>query len=503
MSDLFTIPPSSAATTQAQAPSNVPVQSVSDVAQGVKRTVEAAFGRVRIRGEVSRPNYHRSGHLYLTLKDDRAVIDAVSWKGQVSKLGFRVEEGMEVIATGKLTTYPGGSKYQIVIDTMDIAGEGALLKMLEDRRKKLAAEGLFADERKKPLPLLPNSIGVVTSPTGAVIRDILHRLADRFPRDVLLWPVSVQGDNAAAQIAKAIDGFNALPADGPVKRPDLLIVGRGGGSLEDLWCFNEEIVVRAVADSQIPIISAVGHETDTTLIDFASDRRAPTPTGAAEMAVPVRTDELIKLGDLGQRLAISLRRKAMALSTEVEGLSRGLGQPARLIQDRMQTLNLADLALDSATQKNIALWRQRFDALAGRLPHPREKVRGMTQAFTALDAKARMKTALHQNVNRQQQQLDALGRVLESLKNARDQLMDQGYIYVTDTGGGIVRRTDQVRDNMPMTLHFRDGKVDAIAKPGAGAAAAVTTAATATAGDKPATKPKPKSANNGDQGTLL
>ena len=249
MSDLFTIPPSSTAATQAQAPSNVPVQSVSDVAQGVKRTVEAAFGRVRIRGEVSRPNYHRSGHLYLTLKDDRAVIDAVSWKGQVSKLGFRVEEGMEVIATGKLTTYPGGSKYQIVIDSMEIAGEGALLKMLEDRRKKLAAEGLFADERKKPLPLLPNSIGVVTSPTGAVIRDILHRLADRFPRDVLLWPVSVQGDNAAAQIAKAIYGFNALPIDGPVKRPDLLIVGRGGGSLEDLWCFNEEIVVRAVADS--------------------------------------------------------------------------------------------------------------------------------------------------------------------------------------------------------------------------------------------------------------
>ena len=499
MSDLFTIPPSSTAATQAQAPSNVPVQSVSDVAQGVKRTVEAAFGRVRIRGEVSRPNYHRSGHLYLTLKDDRAVIDAVSWKGQASKLGFRVEEGMEVIATGKLTTYPGGSKYQIVIDSMEIAGEGALLKMLEDRRKKLAAEGLFADERKKPLPLLPNSIGVVTSPTGAVIRDILHRLADRFPRDVLLWPVSVQGDNAAAQIAKAIYGFNALPIDGPVKRPDLLIVGRGGGSLEDLWCFNEEIVVRAVADSQIPVISAVGHETDTTLIDFASDRRAPTPTGAAEMAVPVRTDELIKLGDLGQRLAISLRRKAMALSTEVQGLARGLGQPERLIQDRMQTLNLADLALDSATQKNIALWRQRFDGLAGRLPHPREKVRGMAQAFTALDAKARMKTALYQNVNRQQQQMDALGRVLESLKNARDQLMDQGYIYVTDTDGGIVRRTDQVRDNMPVTLHFRDGKVDAITKPGAGTAAVVPTAAS----DRLAAKPKPKSANNGDQGTLL
>ena len=499
MSDLFTIPPSSTAATQAQAPSNVPVQSVSDVAQGVKRTVEAAFGRVRIRGEVSRPNYHRSGHLYLTLKDDRAVIDAVSWKGQASKLGFRVEEGMEVIATGKLTTYPGGSKYQIVIDSMEIAGEGALLKMLEDRRKKLAAEGLFADERKKPLPLLPNSIGVVTSPTGAVIRDILHRLADRFPRDVLLWPVSVQGDNAAAQIAKAIYGFNALPIDGPVKRPDLLIVGRGGGSLEDLWCFNEEIVVRAVADSQIPVISAVGHETDTTLIDFASDRRAPTPTGAAEMAVPVRTDELIKLGDLGQRLAISLRRKAMALSTEVQGLARGLGQPERLIQDRMQTLNLADLALDSATQKNIALWRQRFDSLAGRLPHPREKVRGMAQAFTALDAKARMKTALYQNVNRQQQQMDALGRVLESLKNARDQLMDQGYIYVTDTDGGIVRRTDQVRDNMPVTLHFRDGKVDAITKPGAGTAAVAPKAAS----DRPAAKPKSKSANNGDQGTLL
>ena len=498
MSDLFTIPPTAAAsvaTGNTQAPSNVPVQSVSDIAQGVKRTVEAAFGRVRIRGEVSRPNYHRSGHLYLTLKDDRAVIDAVSWKGQVSKLGFRVEEGMEVIATGKLTTYPGGSKYQIVIDSMEIAGEGALLKMLEDRRKKLAAEGLFADERKKPIPLLPDSVGVVTSPTGAVIRDILHRLADRFPRDVLLWPVSVQGDNAAAQIAKAIYGFNALPDNGPVKRPSVLIVGRGGGSLEDLWCFNEEIVVRAVADSHIPVISAVGHETDTTLIDYVADRRAPTPTGAAEMAVPVRTDELIKLGDLGQRLAISLRRKTMALSTEIDGLKRGLGQPERLIHDRVQTLDFAALALERAAEQSIAVWRQRFDGLAGRLPHPREKVRGMVQAFASLDASVRMKTALKQNISRQQQQLDGLGRVLESLKNARDQLMDQGYIYVTDSGGGIISRTDQVHERMALTLHFRDGMVDALA----------------TAGDEPTPTPKTKApvkrpskpASDDDQGTLL
>src|SRR5690349_23623264 len=269
------------------APSNVPEFSVSELSFALKRQLEGAFPRVRVRGEVSQPSFPRSGHCYFRLKDENAVLDAVCWKTTLPRLGLKIEEGMEVIATGKITTYAGSSRYQIIIDRVELAGEGALLKLLEDRRKKLAAEGLFDTEHKRPLPFLPEIVGVVTSPSGAVIRDILHRLADRFPRRVILWPVAVQGEGAAEQVAAAINGFSALPPDGPVPRPDVLIVARGGGSLEDLWAFNEEIVVRAAAASTIPLISAVGHETDTTLIDFAADRRAPTPTAAAEMAVPV------------------------------------------------------------------------------------------------------------------------------------------------------------------------------------------------------------------------
>ena len=267
---------------------NVQELSVSELSRALKRTVEDAYSYVRVRGEISGFKKAGSGHLYMTLKDTDAVIDAVCWRGSASRLMTKPEDGLEVIATGRLTTYPGRSKYQIVIEQMEMAGEGALLKLLEERRKKLADEGLFDESRKQPIPFLPEVIGVVTSPTGAVIRDILHRLSDRFPRHVLLWPVLVQGEGAAAQVAAAIEGFNRIAPGGQVPRPDLLIVARGGGSLEDLWGFNEEIVVRAAAASEIPLISAVGHETDTTLIDFASDRRAPTPTAAAEMAVPVQ-----------------------------------------------------------------------------------------------------------------------------------------------------------------------------------------------------------------------
>lgn len=247
---------------------NVAEFTVTELSQALKRTVEENFSWVRVRGEVSGFKRAASGHLYMTLKDENAVLDAVCWKGVAARLGIAPEDGLEIIATGKLTTYPGRSKYQIVIDSMELAGEGALLKLLEDRRKKLAAEGLFDESRKRPLPFLPEVIGVVTSPTGAVIRDILHRLRDRFPRHVLVWPVLVQGKGAAEQVAAAIKGFNAIRSGGAVPRPDLLIVARGGGSLEDLWAFNEEIVVRAAAASEIPLISAVGHETDTTLIDF-------------------------------------------------------------------------------------------------------------------------------------------------------------------------------------------------------------------------------------------
>src|SRR4051812_41156682 len=282
-------------------PSNVPEFSVSELSVALKRQLEGAFPRVRVRGEISQPSFPRSGHCYFRIKDENAVIDAVCWKTTLPRLGIKVEEGMEVIATGKITTYAGSSRYQIIIDRLELAGEGALLKLLEDRRRKLQAEGLFDTTRKRPLPFLPEVVGVVTSPSGAVIRDILHRLSDRFPRRVLIWPVAVQGEKAAAEVAQAIAGFNRLAPEGPVPRPDVLIVARGGGSLEDLWAFNEEIVVRAAAASAIPLISAVGHETDTTLIDFASDRRAPTPTAAAEMAVPVRADLLTQTLDYGKR----------------------------------------------------------------------------------------------------------------------------------------------------------------------------------------------------------
>src|ERR1043166_8414177 len=281
---------------------NAPEFTVSELSSALRRTVEDAYGHVRVRGEISGfRGPHSSGHCYFALKDENAKIEAVIWKFAHARMRFKPQEGLEVIATGKLTTYPNSSKYQIVIESLEPAGIGALMALMEERKKKLAAEGLFDEARKQLLPWLPEVIGVVTSPTGAVIRDILHRLADRFPRRVLVWPVKVQGEGSAEQIAAAIRGFNALPEGGRIPRPDLLIVARGGGSLEDLWSFNEEIVVRAAADSMIPLISAVGHETDFTLIDFASDRRAPTPTAAAEMAVPVRVDLLSQIDSLARR----------------------------------------------------------------------------------------------------------------------------------------------------------------------------------------------------------
>ncbi|MEY4697551.1 MAG: hypothetical protein RIT14_1979, partial [Pseudomonadota bacterium] len=285
---------------------NQPEYTVSELSGAVKRVIEGEFGLVRVRGEVGRVSRPASGHLYFDLKDDRSVIAAISWKGQLARMQIRPEEGMEVVATGRMTTFPGQSKYQLIVEDVSPAGAGALMALLEKRRAALAAEGLFDAARKKPIPFLPDVIGVVTSPSGAVIRDILHRLRDRFPRHVLIWPVAVQGEKCAPEVAAAIRGFNAIAPGGPIPRPDLIIVARGGGSLEDLYGFNEEIVVRAAADSRIPLISAVGHETDTTLIDHAADRRAPTPTAAAEMAVPVRIDLLAQCDDFGARLARAL-----------------------------------------------------------------------------------------------------------------------------------------------------------------------------------------------------
>jgi exodeoxyribonuclease VII large subunit len=344
---------------------NQPEYTVSELSGAVKRVIEGEFGLVRVRGEVGRVSRPASGHLYFDLKDDRSVIAAISWKGQVAKMQVRPEEGMEVVATGRMTTFPGQSKYQLIVEDVAPAGAGALMAMLEKRRAALAAEGLFDADRKKPIPYLPGVIGVVTSPSGAVIRDILHRLRDRFPRHVLIWPVAVQGQACAPEVAAAIRGFNAIAPGGPVPRPDLIIVARGGGSLEDLWGFNEEIVVRAAAASDIPLISAVGHETDTTLIDFASDRRAPTPTAAAEMAVPVRLELLAAVDGFGARSVRAVVAGMGARAQRLRDLGRALPRLEALLQGPSQRLDLWGGRLGAALGMAAARKRQVFAVRAG------------------------------------------------------------------------------------------------------------------------------------------
>ncbi|KPF86140.1 exodeoxyribonuclease VII large subunit [alpha proteobacterium AAP38] len=488
---------------------NLPEQTVSDLARSVKRTVEDAFGYVRVRGEISQPKRHSSGHLYLRLKDDAAVIEAVCWKGTVARLSVRPEEGMEVVCTGKLTTYPGRSQYQLVIDSMELAGEGALLKMLEERKKRLAAEGLFNPERKKPLPFLPQVIGVVTSPTGAVIRDILHRLADRFPRHVLLWPVAVQGDGAAHQVARAIQGFNSLVPGGRVPRPDLIIVARGGGSLEDLMAFNEEIVVRAAAESRIPLISAVGHETDTTLIDFASDRRAPTPTAAAEMAVPVRADLLGQVLDDERRLHRAMTRTLDQRRTYVQGLARGLGDPHSLLEGLTQRLDDRAERLILSMRGGIERRRTAVRQLGLKLHHPREVLRlaatrldgagralrtgldsairlsegryhriadrlsdrTIRRAFTdgaarLSDLPTRMERAHLADLSAKGDRLAQLGRLLESVSYRG--VLSRGFALVTDGDGQPVTHAAGLTEGQRVTIAFQDGNAGATISQGEG-----------------------------------
>jgi len=338
MTDLFT--PSE------EKENKIPEMSVSEISFAVKRIIEGTFNKVRVKGEIFGAQRANSGHIYMSLKDDNAVLSAVCWKGVANRLITKPEDGIEVICTGKLTTFPGRSNYQLVIEQIEMAGVGALLKLLEERKKQFAAEGLFDESRKKKIPLLPNTIGVVTSPTGAVIRDIKHRLEERFPRPVLLWPTPVQGEGAAKKIAEAISGLNSIPKEGYknskgqfIQRPDVIIVARGGGSLEDLWAFNEEVVVRAVAESDIPIISAVGHETDTMLIDYVSDLRAPTPTGAAEKAVPVRREILAILSQSQTRLITSSNRMITEKKNYIEGLSRGIPKLDQILFDYQQKLD--------------------------------------------------------------------------------------------------------------------------------------------------------------------
>ena len=487
-------------------PGNSPEFTVSELSGAVKRVIEGEFGLIRVRGEVGRVSRPASGHLYFALKDDRASLDAVSWKGQVAKMQVRPEEGMEVVATGRMTTFPGQSKYQLIVEDVAPAGAGALMAMLEKRKATLAAEGLFDAARKRPIPYLPLVIGVVTSPSGAVIRDILHRLRDRFPRHVLIWPVAVQGQACAPEVAAAIRGFNALEPGGPIPRPDVIIVARGGGSIEDLWGFNEEIVVRAAAASVIPLISAVGHETDTTLIDFASDLRAPTPTAAAEMAVPVRADLLATLADLGARQARAGRAGLDRRAQRLSDLGRALPRLETLLGRPAQRLDLAASRLGAALGLAVAAMRARLaradrlrptllaglnrrgverleglDARLGRaltqrvvrsaealavrsdrlaLAHQRsiaDAKRETAQGLARLARLAlRLDPAMARALGRAGDRLDALERMRLTLGYA--QTLKRGYAVVRGDGKLVTRKAEAERAAV-LELEFQDGRL--------------------------------------------
>ncbi len=442
---------------------NLTEYTVSELSLALKRSIEDGFGHVRVRGEVSGFKRHGSGHCYLALKDAEAVLDAVCWRMTAIRLAVKPEDGMEVVCTGRLTTFPGRSKYQLVIDTIELAGVGALLKLLEERRRRLAAEGLFAAERKKPLPFLPAVIGVVTSPTGAVIRDILHRLADRFPRRVLIWPVAVQGDGAAAQVAAAIEGFNRLPIGGALPRPELLIVARGGGSLEDLMAFNEEVVVRAAAASLVPLISAVGHETDMTLIDHASDRRAPTPTAAAEMAVPVRLDLVADLAGKSSRLSGGLARLFAERRLQLSGLARGLPLPQDLIGHAAQRLDDRAERLRLATEGHLRAARHRLDLAAVRL-RPEVMSADLARAGARLgDADTRLGAALARSFAAGRDMLDNFAGRLATHSERHESLLARGYVVVRDGDARVVTEAAKVKLGAALDLEFYDGKVGAIA----------------------------------------
>ena len=443
--------------------SNLPEYTVSELSLALKRSIEDEFGQVRVRGEVSGWKRVGSGHCYFALKDADAVLDAVCWRTTAARLDLKPEDGMEVVCSGRLTTYPGRSKYQIIIETIELAGIGALLRLLEERRQRLAAEGLFAAERKQKLPFLPEVIGIVTSPTGAVIRDILHRLTDRFPRHVLIWPVLVQGEGAASQIAAAIDGFNRIGPGGPVPRPQLIIVARGGGSLEDLMAFNEEVVVRAAAGSAIPLISAVGHETDTTLIDYASDLRAPTPTAAAEMAVPVRLDLIADVAGKSGRLAGSLARIFSERRLTLAGLARGLPAPADLLgaaaqrlDDRSERLRLAILArLGTAKQRlDLAASGLRPSALAADLGRARDRLG---------DGDRRLGAALVRLLDGKRDATDNFAGRLATHSERHESLLARGYVVVRDDAKRVLTDAGGVKPGAALELEFHDGKLGAVA----------------------------------------
>jgi exodeoxyribonuclease VII large subunit len=486
------------------AETNAPEMSVSELAGLLKRTIEEAYGFVRVRGELGRVVVAKSGHLYFDIKDDKATINSVMWKGQAARLPFRPEEGLEVVAEGKLSTYPGRSNYQLIAERMRPAGVGALMQLLEERKKKLAAEGLFDAARKKPIPYLPSVIGVVTSPTGAVIRDILHRVRERFPVRVVIWPALVQGERASFEVEAGIRGFNALAPGGLIPRPDLIIVARGGGSIEDLWPFNEERVVRAAADSVIPLISAVGHETDTTLIDFASDRRAPTPTGAAEMAVPVRSELLAAVMDLGARTGRCLTRNLDRSRLQLRSTAGRFPRLDAVVQGPRQRLDLAaqrfagaldralhrkravfearagrlqpqalrrDVALkrgeagrlaarlDPAVRRRLDLARQRYAAQSARAA-PQALQRDVAQKRTELERLAdRLAPAALRLRDRAQRRFETQARVLDSL--SYENVLRRGFALVTMEDGSLARSAASLRDGDALRLRFADGEIAA------------------------------------------
>lgn len=477
---------------------NQPTYSISEISFAVKRLLEDHFGRVRLRGEVSGwRGPHSSGHAYFSLKDEKAVIGAVCWRGQLAKLAHKPEEGLEVIATGRVSAYNG--KYQLVVEDIEPAGEGALLAQLEKRRKMLEAEGLFAEERKQALPYLPQTVGVITSPTGAVIRDILHRIADRFPVRVLVWPVAVQGEGAKEQIAAAIRGFNASE----IHKPDVLIVARGGGSLEDLWPFNEEIVVRAASESAIPLISAVGHETDTTLIDYVSDKRAPTPTAAAEMVVPVRSELRLTLGQLGQRQEAAMQQQFERRAEKLAGLARGLPRPAQMLEHAMQRLddwqNRLEASLPALIDKKtqaiklagaslrlppVAEYQQQLDRWREQMhkvlpAHLQQKMQNLQLAASGLraqklqtdmkqyhaqlaDFQLRIHEAIGRKLNQKYDQLQHQAALLESVNYKK--ILERGFALVRDEAGRVVSSAIAASEHNTLRLSFADGDIEATPK---------------------------------------
>ncbi|TVR11511.1 MAG: exodeoxyribonuclease VII large subunit [Salinarimonadaceae bacterium] len=463
-------------------PSNAAEFTVSELSGALRRTIEDAFGYVRLRGEISGfRGPHSSGHCYFSLKDENARIDAIIWRGTYGRLRVKPQEGLEVVATGKITTFAGKSSYQIVIDSIEPAGIGALMALVEERKRKLAAEGLFAAERKRALPYLPRVIGVVTSPTGAVIRDILHRLEDRFPRRVLVWPARVQGETSGREVAAGVRGFNAFGPAGPIPRPDVIIVARGGGSIEDLWGFNDEDLVRAVAESVIPVISAVGHETDWTLVDFAADMRAPTPTGAAEIAVPVRSELVATVNDLARRREEAMARRMERLRADLRSAARALPTPDAILAAKRQRLDLAAARLPAALRAAARVSETKLSQAARRLERASPRI-AVARARSRLDAigerprnalatlaararprltdlGGRLVFVFEAGLRERRARLDVLARQAHALSH--EATLSRGFAIVLDAAGAPVRDRAALSAGERVSLRFRDGAIGA------------------------------------------